>query len=250
MSRTVHEEAHFGRFGRAFKGHGPAGSGGRRQRAWKRESLRVPGSASVTSGWVPKIRGQATHARPRIFTHHGGRSAKELACISLLPRRNRRWLTISTLVPFRHRPVPRPTARSAMPTGRGVSNASRFLGTRPSRTRQRSDLVSKRVEIRGLAWVAWPRISGHPFDGHACVPRNLLALLTPLPFSRRLDVQAHLVLPSGSTRGRLPVRAKMALATAGAMGGVPGSPTPVGLSAADGTMCTSTAGISDMRSTG
>ena len=54
-------------------------------------------------------------------------------------------------------------------------------------------------------------------------------------------------------KGRLrcgePPRATMAFATAGAIGGVPGSPTPVGLSV-DGTMCTSTAGIWLMRSTG
>jgi hypothetical protein len=38
---------------------------------------------------------------------------------------------------------------------------------------------------------------------------------------------------------RLPVAAKMALATAGPMGATPGSPTPVGGSVED-TMCTST----------
>src|SRR6185437_2821097 len=53
---------------------------------------------------------------------------------------------------------------------------------------------------------------------------------------------------SGSTRSRLPVAAASALATAGAIGGTPGSPTPVGLSV-DGTMCTSMAGISLIRNT-
>src|SRR5579862_1123992 len=53
---------------------------------------------------------------------------------------------------------------------------------------------------------------------------------------------------SGSTRRRLPVAAAIAFATAGAIGGTPGSPTPVGLSV-DGTICTSTGGISLMRST-
>ncbi len=43
-----------------------------------------------------------------------------------------------------------------------------------------------------------------------------------------------------------PLSASQALATAGAMGGTPGSPTPVG-GAAEGTMCTSTRGISSMR---
>ncbi len=41
----------------------------------------------------------------------------------------------------------------------------------------------------------------------------------------------------------------MALATAGPIGGVPGSPTPLGFFV-DGTMCTSIAGIWLMRSTG
>ena len=54
---------------------------------------------------------------------------------------------------------------------------------------------------------------------------------------------------SGRLRMRLPVAAASALATAGAIGGTPGSPTPVGFSV-DGTMCTSTAGISPIRSTG
>ncbi len=53
---------------------------------------------------------------------------------------------------------------------------------------------------------------------------------------------------NGSTWMRLPVAAKMAFATAGPTGATPGSPTPVGGSA-DGTMCTSTFGISLMRNT-
>ena len=56
-------------------------------------------------------------------------------------------------------------------------------------------------------------------------------------------------LTAAALRRRLPVAAASALATAGAIGGTPGSPTPVGL-AVDGTMCTSTVGISLMRSTG
>lgn len=46
----------------------------------------------------------------------------------------------------------------------------------------------------------------------------------------------------GSLRIVLPVAARSALATAGPIGGTPGSPTPVGGSS-DGTMCTSTRGI-------
>jgi hypothetical protein len=47
----------------------------------------------------------------------------------------------------------------------------------------------------------------------------------------------------------LPSRAKSAFATAGAITGVAGSPTPVGFSD-EGTMCVSTRGISLIRSTG
>jgi len=44
----------------------------------------------------------------------------------------------------------------------------------------------------------------------------------------------------------LPLAAAIALATAGANGGTPGSPMPVGLDA-EATICTSTFGISLMR---
>ena len=53
---------------------------------------------------------------------------------------------------------------------------------------------------------------------------------------------------NGSVNTRWPVSFDQALATAGAIGGMPGSPMPVGFSV-DGTMCTSTSGISLMRST-
>ena len=53
----------------------------------------------------------------------------------------------------------------------------------------------------------------------------------------------------GSRRSRLPVAAKIALATAGATGGTPGSPTPPILSVVS-TMWTSTAGISFIRRIG
>ena len=53
---------------------------------------------------------------------------------------------------------------------------------------------------------------------------------------------------NGSVNTRCPVSFDHALAIAGAMGGVPGSPMPVGFSF-EGTMCTSTSGISLMRST-
>ena len=53
---------------------------------------------------------------------------------------------------------------------------------------------------------------------------------------------------NGRTRTRFPVRAKTAFATAGPIGGTPGSPTPEG-SSVDGTMWTSTSGISSSRRT-
>src|ERR1700680_146634 len=55
-------------------------------------------------------------------------------------------------------------------------------------------------------------------------------------------------LRMGSFRMRLPVAAKTALAMAGAMPGVLASPIPPGASVL-GTMCTSTCGISSIRTT-
>ena len=57
----------------------------------------------------------------------------------------------------------------------------------------------------------------------------------------------YATFPTGSFLIRFPVRAKIALHTAGAMGGVPGSPAPPCASAL-GTMYTSITGISFMRS--
>ena len=60
------------------------------------------------------------------------------------------------------------------------------------------------------------------------------------------------LMPLPGTNGSVPRPGRssfgQALATAGPIGGTPGSPTPVGFSV-DGTMCTSTSGISLMRST-
>src|SRR5512143_836118 len=53
----------------------------------------------------------------------------------------------------------------------------------------------------------------------------------------------------GNLRMRLPVAANTAFATAGAIGGTPVSPMPLG-GFVLGTMCTSTLGISSMRSNG
>src|SRR5690606_24849645 len=59
--------------------------------------------------------------------------------------------------------------------------------------------------------------------------------------------QADRLVLIGSFRTVLPVAARSALATAGPIGGTPGSPTPVGGSC-DGTIWTSTCGIWSIRS--
>src|ERR1700676_3874722 len=65
-----------------------------------------------------------------------------------------------------------------------------------------------------------------------------------------VDAESYVSVPlaNGSVRMRLPEAAKTALLSAGPIGGTPGSPTPVGFSV-EGTMWTSTIGISSMRST-
>src|SRR5207253_2098802 len=68
-----------------------------------------------------------------------------------------------------------------------------------------------------------------------------------LPNRHRFLLRQAVSRAKGKRRTRRPVRWNRALATAGAIGGTPGSPTPVG-AAADGTMWTSTAGICSMRS--
>ena len=67
-------------------------------------------------------------------------------------------------------------------------------------------------------------------------------------FAIKAAPQAVPPTAKGRTRSRLPVTANTALATAGPIGATPGSPTPVGASD-DDTICTSTFGISSMRST-
>ncbi len=69
-------------------------------------------------------------------------------------------------------------------------------------------------------------------EGHALTPR-------------RAQPQASW---KGSSRGVLPVSRAIALAKAGASGGSPDSPMPVGASAL-GTMCTAMRGMSGMRAT-
>src|SRR5205823_14628056 len=59
------------------------------------------------------------------------------------------------------------------------------------------------------------------------------------PSGRTPDAQVSSCLPIGNARMRLPVAAKMAFIKAGANGGRPGSPAPLGgVSAAGGTIWT------------
>jgi hypothetical protein len=66
---------------------------------------------------------------------------------------------------------------------------------------------------------------------------------------RLLSVQTASLMRMGSLRTRLPVAAKIALATAGAAHGTPGSPMPPGFSSLR-TTCTSISGVSFMRNIG
>jgi hypothetical protein len=90
------------------------------------------------------------------------------------------------------------------------------------------------------------RISGvgeKPWStGERCAPGKLR-----VPTRRPLYAWPTLSRPSGNSRTCLPVALKRALATAGATGGTPGSPTPVGCSVGE-TIWTSTFGMSLMRS--
>src|SRR5213596_3216899 len=101
------------------------------------------------------------------------------------------------------------------------------------------------------------RTGPHPFDPLSLRERGD-SVRPSFPLSRRErgtggeDPEsggggAHTTFPIGSFLMRFPVAAKIACATAGAIGGVPGSPTPPCASVL-GTMYTSTFGISARRS--
>src|SRR6478736_4504838 len=66
--------------------------------------------------------------------------------------------------------------------------------------------------------------------------------------ARFTGTYVYATVPNGRSLTRVPVSLNTAFATAGAIGGVPGSPTPVG-SDSLGTMCTSTTGASLILST-
>ena len=78
--------------------------------------------------------------------------------------------------------------RSAMGRGRESRWQSRARKSDRRGRDSASVLVSRWVEIRGLACSAWPRISGHPSDGPACLPG------IAVDFLRRL--QSRFVAPA------------------------------------------------------
>jgi DNA-binding transcriptional MerR regulator len=90
---------------------------------------------------------------------------------------------------------------------------------------------------------AWNEIA----NGGAGAKGRNRSLMRDEPLAHQGDDRyANVLRSSGRDRRRLPVLAAMAFAIAGANGGTPGSPIPVGLSV-DFTMWTSTFGISRMR---
>jgi histidine kinase/DNA gyrase B/HSP90-like ATPase len=104
------------------------------------------------------------------------------------------------------------------------------------------------VELRIPAGVAYQQRLASTTSGLRGLFAGVLsALKQATPWSRRCD-QASPDFANGSTVTRLPVAENTALANAGPIGATPGSPTPVGASV-EGTMCTSTFGISFMRRT-
>src|SRR6266576_6108284 len=78
-------------------------------------------------------------------------------------------------------------------------------------------------------------------------PRRTSASHRQQPRTAHGAPDSYVSFPIGSFLTLFPVATKIALHTAGAIGGVPGSPTPPCESVL-GTMCTSTTGISARRS--
>ncbi|MDT4831426.1 hypothetical protein FQZ97_649360 [compost metagenome] len=87
--------------------------------------------------------------------------------------------------------------------------------------------------------------TGRPVACQACAARRTWVSRSSMVTLLSMSDQTSL---NGSSRSGLPVRRLMALAKAGASGGRPGSPMPVGGSAL-GTVCTLMAGISVRRAT-
>ncbi|MND99335.1 hypothetical protein D3C80_917190 [compost metagenome] len=114
---------------------------------------------------------------------------------------------------------------------------------------QRTGMVAIGARHQQGAGLAWRRTEG---GQHRAQPDRFAAarpVQCPLDDLQIEMLHAQLVscVPIGRRRMRLPVAAARALTTAGASGGTGGSPIPVG-ALAEATICTSTVGISLMRS--
>ena len=148
--------------------------------------------------------------------------------------------------------------RQAHVRGQGLRPQRRALRGLPRPAAASGRRRRRRADERGPAERArhQPRASPGPRDAptptvapmRRANPASRQPAAAPLAAGRTVP-RARYASDSGSARSRLPVAAASALATAGAITGTPGSPTPDGLSV-DGTMCTSTAGISLIRSSG
>ena len=155
-----------------------------------------PGHAGVTVGWVPKNSGaDNTRQPPNSYPSRDGiarafpsrrshaQGSGESRPIAGRPvdtpcrcERRQSWrialardLDVATTKWRTLPPNSTPHPRSAK--GGGGESRSPSLARERRGRESASALVFRWVEIRGLAWVAWPRISGHPSDAHACVPR-------------------------------------------------------------------------------
>jgi hypothetical protein len=137
---------------------------------------------------------------------------------------------VASAPPVWHRPA---HLRSAAMARQGSgSSPARLVGTHGQGRRGPRLADCRRPGMSSIAWAKPAKGLWHDKAGAATGPAP--------PCN-----QASL---NGSSRSGLPVRRAMAFAKAGASGGRPGSPTPVGASAL-GTMCTAIAGMSVIRAT-
>jgi hypothetical protein len=124
---------------------------------------------------------------------------------------------------------------------RMLQHLAGFLDQR-SRTRVaigNAGKVGGRAQVASSGLRTWLRLCVLPRDGQGRSHQSC---------GENRDTFVHHTVPRtiGKRRGRPRPRRAMAFATAGPMGGTPGSPTPVGFSV-EGRIVTSTSGISWMR---
>ncbi len=118
--------------------------------------------------------------------------------------------------------------RAGRPRAAGRPSIHQLADFAESRGRRRPNvvLVPRPIRKRGLQGPFWMDKSRHLLKNLvACDPPKCLTQAT-----RRYQAPFRLSKSKGSDRSLLPVAAKMAFETAGATGGTPGSPTPVGAS--------------------